>query len=213
MHKTTHHYYILEIPSLHTFQAPDQYHKFNIVDFSEKYQGIVGTKLLKQMEAIINLRDGFLETSFTKIPLHFDNPRIILEPRQRKIIKLPVDRNFQEIYINHQEIAPGVEIPENITIAKDYQAITEVTNFNDYPMEIAFDKPINTTVYEEISDERNHFRIPPNIVRRIQRENIESKLRLNHLNSEEKKMIKNLCLEYKDLVHDERLPLTFTSKI
>ncbi|KAK9729881.1 hypothetical protein QE152_g15662 [Popillia japonica] len=126
MHGTTQHNYILEIPSLATFNAYGQTHKFNIVDFSRKYDGILGLKLLEQMGAVIDFKQKVLRTKFTEIPLHLEDPTIHIGPRERKIVRLPVDRNLQEVLITHQEIAPGVEIPENITISEDYHVITEL---------------------------------------------------------------------------------------
>ncbi|KAK9752250.1 hypothetical protein QE152_g4427 [Popillia japonica] len=47
----------------------------------------------------------------------------------------------------------------------------------------------------------------------MQTDNVLNKLRLNHLNKEETKVIKDLCLQYKDVCYDERLPLTFTNHV
>ncbi|KAK9731623.1 hypothetical protein QE152_g13513 [Popillia japonica] len=101
-------------------------HKFNIMDFSKKYDGILGMKIMEEMEAVIDFSRKILKTKFTEIPLHFDDPSIKVGPRERRIVKIPVDRNLQEVYIAHQELAPGVEIPENLTTTQDYEAITEV---------------------------------------------------------------------------------------
>ncbi|KAK9731618.1 hypothetical protein QE152_g13514 [Popillia japonica] len=64
-----------------------------------------------------------------------------------------------------------------------------------------------------MEEEHQITRLTPKQVEKIQRQNIEKKLRLEHLEDKERIMIKKLCLEYKDICHDEKLPLTFTSKI
>ncbi|KAK9680060.1 hypothetical protein QE152_g39446 [Popillia japonica] len=239
MHGTTQHNYILEIPSLATFNAYGQTHKFNIVDFSRKYDGILGLKLLEQMGAVIDFKQKVLRTKFTEIPLHLEDPTIHIGPRERKIVRLPVDRNLQEVLITHtihigprerkivrlpvdrnlqevlithQEIAPGVEIPENITISEDYHVITEMINFNEYPIQVNMEKPISTILYHSTEEETKDQPYATEI-KKIQKSNVIQKLRLEHLNTEEQAMIRNLCLEYKDLCHDEKIPLTFTSQI
>ncbi|KAK9753553.1 hypothetical protein QE152_g1902 [Popillia japonica] len=82
MHATTYHDYILEIPSLYTFNAYGQIHTFNIMNFSKKYDGILGLKIMKQMEAVIDFNNKILKTKFTEIPLHFDDPSIKLGPEK-----------------------------------------------------------------------------------------------------------------------------------
>ncbi|GJQ68183.1 hypothetical protein Trydic_g16828 [Trypoxylus dichotomus] len=58
-------------------------------------------------------------------------------------------------------IAPGVKIPASITNAKDFHAITEIANFNNYPVEIDIDKPICVEIYKPVN-ELNNIRIPFN---------------------------------------------------
>ncbi|KAK9704206.1 hypothetical protein QE152_g28431 [Popillia japonica] len=214
MHGTTYHDYILEIPSLYTFNAYGQIDKFNIMNISKKYDGILGFKIMEQMEAVIDFNNKILKTKFTEIPLHFNDP---------------MDRNLQEVYIAHQAIAPGVEIPENLTTTQDYEAgveipenltttqdyeaITEVANFNNYPDELRVQSPIKTEPYGATEEKHHSAKLTPKQVEKIQRQNVEQKLRLEHLDEKERIVIKKLCLEYKDICHDERLPLTFSSTI
>ncbi|KAK9704377.1 hypothetical protein QE152_g28344 [Popillia japonica] len=156
---------------------------------------------------------SILKTKFTEIPLHFDDPSTKLGSRERRIVKLPVDRNLQEVYIAHQAIAPGVEIPENLTTTQDYEAITEVANCNNYPVELRVQLPIKIEPYGATEENHHSAKLTPKQIEKIQRQNVEQKLRLEHLDEKERIMIKKLCLEYKDICHDERLPLTFTSTI
>lgn len=90
MHETSYHDDILIIPALPTFNAYNQNHKFNIVNFSNKYDDIIGYKLMKQMGAIIDIDKKILRTRYTEIPIYVEQSTIKLEPRKRKIIKIPV---------------------------------------------------------------------------------------------------------------------------
>ena len=56
-HATTYHDSVIKIPSLATFNAYGQTHKFHVFDFSEKYDGLIGLKLLEQLEAIIDIKN------------------------------------------------------------------------------------------------------------------------------------------------------------
>ncbi|KAK9687417.1 hypothetical protein QE152_g36288 [Popillia japonica] len=119
------------------------------------------------MEAVIDFNNKILKTKFTEIPLHFDDPSIKLGPRKRGIVKLPVDRNLQEVYIAHQAIAPGVEIPENLTTTQDYEAITDVANFNNYPVELSVQSPIKTEPYGATEENHHSAKLTPKQIVKI----------------------------------------------
>lgn len=213
-HGKTYHNFIIQIPSLQTFQAPNQIHKFNIFDFSKNYDGIIGLKLLQQLNAIIDIKNKVLRTDYTTIPIYFEDCTYTIGPRERKIIKVPVRDNLANIVINHQVIQRNVEIPETLTRSEDYHAITECVNFNDYPVQITLEKPLTTEVLEEITYDTNEaLRIPPSKLDKMLKENVINKVRTQHLNKEERTAILTKLLEYKDVCHDDRLPLTFTSEI
>ncbi|KAK9680939.1 Integrase zinc binding domain [Popillia japonica] len=215
-HATTKHDFVINIPSLKTFNAVGQTLKFHVFDFSQKYDGLIGVNLMKQLGAVIDVPGEVLKTKFGNIKIFWENSKLILGPRERKIVKIPITKNFTNVLINHQQVAPGVEIPYSLTQAQDFHAITEAINFNNYPVELDNQKPIQVEPYQSISQPKSNntkTSLNPRQIEQIQYKNVRDKLRLNHLNDEEKYLINKLCTEYKDICYSELLPLTFTNSV
>lgn len=51
MRGTTYHKYICKIPSLRTLCDYGNEHRWNVVKFSDRFQGLIGAKLLRQLNA------------------------------------------------------------------------------------------------------------------------------------------------------------------
>ncbi|KRT79042.1 hypothetical protein AMK59_7247, partial [Oryctes borbonicus] len=105
-HATTEHDYVINIPCLKTFKAPNEILKFHVFDFSENYDGLIGVNLMKQLGAVIDVPNGIMRTKFGEIKIHWENSKIKIGPRERKIVRIPVTKNYANIIINHQVIAP-----------------------------------------------------------------------------------------------------------
>ncbi|KAK9746925.1 hypothetical protein QE152_g5732 [Popillia japonica] len=81
---------------------------------------------------------------------------------------------------------------------------------------IDIQKPIQVEPYHSISQPKSNntkTSLNPRQIEQIQYKNVRDKLRLNHLNDEEKYLINKLCTEYKDICYSELLPLTFTNSV
>ncbi|KAK9695860.1 hypothetical protein QE152_g32285 [Popillia japonica] len=154
-HATTRHDYTIDIPCLKTFKAPHERLKFHVFDFSENYDGLIGVNLMRQLGAVIDVPNGVLKTKFGEIKIYWENSTVNLGPRERKIVKIPVTKNCSNILINHQKLAPGVEMPSLITSAKDFYAIAEIANFNNHSIKVGIENPITAEIYETENNTKN----------------------------------------------------------
>lgn len=131
MHDTTYHRHIALTPALVSFKSSEKDFRWNILNFSDKFQGLIGSTMLMKLRAQIDYKNNLIHLPDTKIPFYYDKPR------------------------------------ENVL----------------------------------------------NVISEILNRNIETKLQDNHLNNEERTLLRKLIYEYRDILYDENLALTFTSKI
>lgn len=207
MHGITRNDYKIEIPSLETFDDPYECHKFCIVDFHKNYDGLIGSDLLSKFKAKLDYDREVLETQYATIPFYLNKSVIHLSPRTRQIIKVPTKESSGERIMEHTVLMKGVEIPNALVTLNQHEALVEVANFNEYPVQLMcnylstenFDNTLNEEIVEN-SQEKSM-------------KSILNKLRLSHLNSEERKTIINLILKYQDIIYDEDKPLTFSSQV
>ena len=214
MHGITQNDYKIEIPSLETFNDPVNLYTFSIIDFSDKFDGILGNDYLENTQANLNYKHKILETSYANIPFYTKNPIINLSPRTRQIIKIPVQENEGEYLISHKELIKGVEIPNAIIAVNNYETLVEVTNFNEYPVKFVCDAIELESIINIPEDKQLlNTTLSYSQIKKIQLRTIKEKLRIDHLNKEEQNMIKNLTHQYSDIIHSDSIPLTCYSKI
>ena len=169
---------------------------------------------MKLLEASLNYKTGFLITPFTKIKLLFHKTRtnlnlITISPRCQQVIKIKSSISNGEIIIPHQKIH-NCEIPENLTISKNGEAITTILNNTIKPITLNFSEPILVETFDRKDVENIDF----NHIEDSTFTNLDiSKIRTDHLNHEEKREIIKICKEFIDIFYNENVPLTFTNKI
>lgn len=215
----SYHNEVIVIPIFNIFNE-NQKHKFYVFKFSDKYDGIIGTNLLEQIKAIIDMNRKLLITPRIKIPIIYEcddsTYNITINPRSKQIVKIPVNIEKGTVLLNYTNFGKSVETPEAIVNVENYFALTTVTNSNIVPIEITFNEPMECEILniQEINClEKMEIDEPlSNNQDNILKSNLKQ-LRLEHCNQEEKKAIRELCFEYRDIFYCEKIPLTFTNQI
>jgi hypothetical protein len=141
--------------------------------------------------------------------------KLILPKRSEVIVRLPVQngRDGQEGLIEKSMLSEGIYLANSVSKVTGDQVITSILNIKDE--DVTIDRP--TIELKELDGEE--FRredpeeyigaaavIKDNKVRRRTRE-VLGKLRLDHLNSEEKEAIEKVCKDYQDI-----LRISFTGR-
>nr|CAH7767400.1 unnamed protein product [Callosobruchus chinensis] len=166
------------------------------------------------MQANLNYKDGFLVTPHAKIKLLYQQTKssmylISIEPRTERVIKIKTSIQDGEIIIPHQKIH-NYEIPESLTIAKNGEALRTLLNSTTETITLDFSEPLEAEQYVKPDfDELQLYNIDESPVKKFD----ISKIRVDHLNSEEKSKILELCREFSDIFYTESTPLTFTNRI
>ncbi|CAG9134394.1 unnamed protein product [Plutella xylostella] len=191
-------------------------HKFYIYNVDSRYDGLIGSDLLKELEASVDMKDQILHTRFTSIPIIY-NPapyNVKIHARSEQRVKLPTDQYSGHAILNFKEFCPGVRMPTAIVECNNGYATTIIQNLTDKDITIGITRPFLTSDFIEDTLCDVNYTTQQNIeIDKILEQNLYNKLRLDHMTDEERIRIQNLCIQYKDIFYCEDLPLTFTSQV
>lgn len=224
----TYHNQVILIPIFELFKIKEN-HKFYIFNFSDKYDGLIGIDLLDQLKAVLDVNKKLIITPYTKIPLIYESEKqkinlneanysINVPPRTQTIVKLPVKYENGIALIDYIKFGDQVESPQAITNIQNYFATTTITNAREEPINISVTKPFEVELLniEEINfiekmdvDDASEIDIS---LDNTLKSNIKN-LRLDHCNPEERKAIRDLAYEFRDIFYCDKIPLTFTNQI
>lgn len=213
-HASSTHDKALQIPLLPTFKSAD-YHKFYIYNVDSRYDGLIGNDLLKQLDAIIDLKENMLRTKTTSIPIvhNYQKHVITLAPRTEQRIELPTDQYSGEAILEYKQFCDGVRMPSAIVNCIKGFATTVIQNSRDEEMILTITRPFSVTSFKREQCQLNYSTDNNSVeIDNLLKENLE-RLRIDHTNEEERKKILELCLEYRDIFHCDQIPLSFTNEI
>lgn len=219
---------MITIPVFKIFNVKET-HKFYLFKFSQKYDGLIGIDLLKQLNANINVTTRQLTTPNATISIIFEpeenikksnnipiHHTIIIPPRVEQIIKIPVKQQNGIGILNYTKFVNGVEMPKALVKVIDNFALTTITNINENPVKLEISKPFDIEPLNllEINfiDKMDVDSPLDQQQENILKQNLKN-IRLDHCNKEEKDVIRKLCLDYKDIFFCEGIPLSFTNQI
>lgn len=211
-HGRSNHDEVIQVPLMPTFNSP-AIQKFYLYDVDPRYDGLIGYDILK--DAIVNLRDGVLETKTAKIPIvhNAQNYALKIPPRAETRVKVPTDRYSGDVILNYTEFCEGVRMPDAIVCCDKGYATTVIQNALETEMDLVITSPFKTTDYTPNEIDSNF--IDSDLSRNediLLTQNL-TKLRLDHMNPEERACIEKLCHEYKDIFYCDQIPLTFTNQV
>ena len=168
-------------------------HKFYMVkdDIPISSKGILGVDFLSQNNITINYRDNqcflFQAKDFTKKQLH-------IPPRFELIIPVYIINDYPFGIIPKTEIAPHVYTAE--TLICQSNPLVSVINTGEEYLNIDIPEMYLEPYVENESAEIFHIKVDDNRF-----ENLNKKLRLDHLNSKEKEEILRICYNFSDLFY------------
>ncbi|KAG7297303.1 hypothetical protein JYU34_019262 [Plutella xylostella] len=212
-HSRSKHGEVIYIPLLKTFQSPLK-HKFYLYSIDKNYDGLIGSDLLTELEATVDMKNQLLITPNTRIPIIYSPPRqAILEPRSETRVKIPTSLENGEAIVDYRDFGNGIRMPSAIVTCKNGLAETIIQNLSEESVTLTFHKPFQVQPFQE-TEIKCHFNTATTDydVDEILKDNL-NKIRLDHMNEEERKAIFQLCYEYRDIFYTDKLPLTFTNQV
>ncbi|XP_026741885.1 uncharacterized protein LOC113503939 [Trichoplusia ni] len=210
-HASSRHDEVMIIPLFPIFNS-EQTHKFYKYDVDGKCDGLIGSDLLKKLGSMIDMENNILYTKNTQIPMIYNVPtELIIPPRCEQRVRVPTNLNNGDAILNYVSFCNGVRMPSALVNCIDGIATTVIQNTLDKEVSIVITKPFKVTKYNSekivLNTINNDLEID-----QILTENL-SKLRLDHMNNEERTKIQNLCKEYKDIFYSEKIPLSFSNEV
>lgn len=203
---------VICIPLLKTFKSTLA-HKFFVYDVDSRYDGLIGSDLLKKLAANIDMKNQILQTHNVAIPIIYSPPyEITLEPRCETRVKIPT--NFQNgiAVLEFKEFSEGVRMPAALVKCDNFFASTVIQNLSEETATITFSEPFHVTVFQSDECQLNFVTDDDCEIDAALQENL-SKLRLEHTNEEERDSIFKLCHEYRDIFYCDKIPLSFTNQV
>lgn len=212
-HACSKHDTVVYIPLPNIFNSPER-HKFYVYSVDSKYDGLIGSDLLKQLGANIDMKGQMLYTNTTRIPIVYTAPMretLELPPRSELRVKLPVNLLNGDAILDFKQFTEGIRMPAALVSCVNGYATTVIQNYKLEQMTLVITAPFKVEAY---SDEKINLNFSQDVTStsRLLSENL-SKLRLDDLNVEEKTVIGKLCEEYKDIFYCEDIPLSFTNQV
>lgn len=229
-HTVSYHNKVAFIPIFNIFNVNLKY-KFYVFNFSTKYDGLIGIDLLQELNAVVDIKNKILRTPHANIPILYEsetnksnsvkntmNYNITIPPRTKQFVKLPVKLKEGTGILNYTKFTDLVEMPQAIVNVNNNFAITSIINGQDNPVQIRVDSPfeieqlnINEVNFIEKMDTDDNIQLSKS-QENLLKANLKN-LRLEHCNQEERKAIRDLCLEFRDIFYCDKIPLTFTNQI
>lgn len=212
-HASSNHSEVCFIPLPEIFKC-NQKHKFYVYSVDSRYDGLIGSDLLKQLQAKIDMETQTLFTKNTRIPIIYTPPvkdSYHLPSRSELRVKLPVNLLNGDAILEFKQFTDGLRMPSALVKCVNGYATTVIQNTSDQSLTLTVTAPFKVQPYKENIANIN-FNHDTDKINRLLSDNL-NKLRLEHMNEEEKNIIYNLCNEYKDIFYCEDIPLSFTNQV
>ncbi|CAH0405414.1 unnamed protein product [Chilo suppressalis] len=150
-HTRSTHNEVIEIPMLKTFKTPG-IHKFYVYTVDKKYDGLIGSDLLIQLNANIDMKNKLLKTQNTEIPILYQPPyEIRLPPRSETRVKIPTNQTKGDALLNFKDFGKGVRMPSALITCKEGFAETILQNTSAEYIIISINKPFTVEQFTPTS--------------------------------------------------------------
>lgn len=214
-HASSKHSQVIQIPLFEIFQT-NLCHKFYVYNVDDKYDGLIGSDLLKQLRAKIDMENQLLITQTATIPIIYHSPlsyELKIPSRSEIKVKLPTTLYDGTGILDYKEFHSGVRMPSALVHCVNGFATTIIQNTLEADAMLNVTGPFHISKYDPDSCEINLTDIrTDDSLEQILTQNLQ-KLRLDHMNEQEKECIFQLCLEFKDIFYSDQIPLTFTNQV
>jgi len=203
------------IPAFELFSS-DKKIIFTLFDFHNFFDGLISFRDLKRLGFNWNIQEMFLYRDNIKIPVHQCSPseyylfNITVNDYEVYRTKLPVDVPSDGVYY-----IPGTKLNDHcylrgcITNVHNKLATVEIHNTSSQDTYVCMTSPLQAHPIEHFEIYNTHFQSPAVY---MNKENIKDKLRLDHLNTEERTGLLKICEENYSVFHFSDMPLSSTTE-
>lgn len=181
--------------------------KLRVVQWHTKFDVLIGTKDLHNIDANVNYKNRILTLQNIQIPffLEYRNDKATKTSTKQKYLEIPVTIDESEVFIPTIKLNNEEEIPECIATAR--KEIYKIPNPTQQT-EINFNERINVLPLDYLDFEQPEENQDLNKSSKIHR-----LIRTDHLNKEERRKITSICKTYSEIFYRDGTDLTFASHV
>lgn len=195
----------------------DEKINFLLFKFHKYFDGLIGLDILQQLNIKLDFGNSILEVNSNQIPIHY-KPNLKSKTFNVKgnttiVAQIPVDVEEGDILVKEIPIKLDLIIPGGIYKSVGWYAKVEVSNTSDSEQSFTIEQPIKAVPIESNYTEFHNFLITSEVASEEDKHYLFNSLRLNHLNSEEKTSVFNLCKKFNDIFYTNNQKLTFTNQV
>lgn len=199
----------------------DYYPECVAYNFHNYFDGVLGINFLRDLNLNIDFKNQKLISNNFSIPFQYRQENkmhtfnFMLNPHEIKIEKLPVNIQEGKIFINEQRWN-NVTINNCVTTATNGQAYVEIENKSNSPQSLEISTGIPCKNIDHVEHELFTIEqvLDNNYIPDFKPiPNLDSLIRTNHLNSDEKSKLLKLCYQFKEIFHKSNEKLTVTDKV
>lgn len=190
--------------------------EFQIFKFHHYFDGLIGHKMLKESQAVIDFNNSILYCNGVSNKIHYKpcirTPILKIDSNSSIITRIPVDKNNQDIILPKTIVYYNTIVPSGVYKSINYHITAPIENHNNTPIKFVITQPLKVEMLKNTYHEINYYN--NNKDTNISRENYEyvlNNIRFSHLNKEESNALTKVCSEYRDVFYNPDQPLQFTS--
>lgn len=191
---TTSNDHSIEIPSFKEFNQNSKL-KFYVYKFHNVFDGLIGFQMLENLKASVDIGKKMLFTPNSKIPIQILNSGIrnlfeaLVRAESTKIVKIPVSIENSEFFLPETKLNKCI-IPPTVSVSKNGYALVEISNPTRNDIFVCLTSPLTIFPLHPNFEIHNFESVFP------KNDEIASLIRTEHLNSEEKHCLLELCKKY-----------------
>jgi hypothetical protein len=198
-------------------------HKFQVIGdgMNIPCDGILGRDFFEDKQATIDYVRK--EIVMGRVRLKFDDDRqireqdreirITLKPRCETIVRIPtISREMETGLLERREITPGVIVAGALTVVREGACLSTIVNMNEEIVDITL--PIVSL--EECKTEAiqvGTLQARREVAQPDRLRELRAKIRTDHMNDEERRLILMICEDYNDIFHLPGDKLTTTTTV
>lgn len=178
----------------------------HVVDWHGNFDALLGSEDLKNMNAKIDYETQTLQMGQMTIPFSYQYTSNKIDPIRMSVtnkIKIPVTIESGDVLIPEVNLTEYTTIPESIATASKGFCTVPVINNRKIVINFLERLPVEPICNFQLSEPPNLDGRPP----------IQNLIRIDHLNSEERPRIVQLCKKFHDVFYYENCDLSFSNTV
>lgn len=196
----------VQLPPFAEFNSNKGSMTFFVCKFHNYFDGLIGWDIIKTLKAVIDVPNRLMKLPAAEIKI-FEKPNLssgkyTILPHSQIMAQVPVDKKSGNVVLKNTFIGEKFKIPGGIYTADKWKIILPVQNlvdtaeifFTDQPLKVDYLEKDYDVIDFNVNNEIHNFESHS-----AEKVNFEKNLRIDHLNTEEREALINVCSKFKSI--------------